>query len=130
MFHERLSFSIQTNLWNGQGEFLLIKWKRTCGLGVVNTSRHTSHPWSSMFPYGLCPSGIAGVLIIKHSKNGSWEAVDKGSIDLGDTALIISSKENKIVSGLKTHFKQKRDVMFSNIFFMHNLFHICYYKFV
>lgn len=85
-FMNVLSFSIQTNLWNGQGEFLLIKWKRTCGLGVVNTSRHTSHPWSSMFPYGLCPSGIAHVLIIKHSKNGSCEAVDKGSIDLGDTA--------------------------------------------
>lgn len=83
-----------------------------------------------MFPYGLCPSGIAGVLIIKHSKNGSREAVDKGSIDLGDTATHYLFQGNKIVSGLKTHFKQKRNVMFSNIFFMHNLFHICYYKFV
>lgn len=89
-----MSFSKQPNLWIGHGEFLVTKWKRTCGLGVVNTSRHTSHPWSAMFPYGLCPSGIAGVLIIKHSKNGSCEAVDRERSILDTGLLIIASKEN------------------------------------
>lgn len=96
----------------------MTKWKRTCGLGVVNTSRHTSHPWSAMFPYGLCPSGIAGVLIIKHSKNGSCEAVDRERSILDTGLLIIASKENKMVSRLKTHLGHKKDAMFSNILFL------------
>lgn len=39
-------------------------WPRTCGMGVVNTSSHTSHPLVAMFPYGSCPQGAACVPII------------------------------------------------------------------
>lgn len=97
--------------------FLWFKWKRTCGLGVVNTSWHTSHPWSAMFPYGSCPSGIAGALIIKHSKNESCEAVYKRTIDLWDRAThyLFQGKED----GFKTqNMGHKIDLMFSNILFL------------